>query len=439
MVVSATESRLVQCSLFDTTFRTIYVHSERVDALHSHERPIFDSHAFPALRASDVVLDGSIDVPFDLVDYGDETFATVGGRFVYTYIGDTDDTTWNAVQFDQWNAVLHDGTPSTNGCLDGVPPLGPPTPSNPPTSPPVFYLETNATECPLGPLTLALCDAANVELHGIGDTHIDITEAPTSPRGCFVGTAGSYAYSSLDNPGVDCFDVLCVCLHPNTTFASPGQPPAPPLSPPPPSPPFRPPPAVPPPHSPPSTPLPPIAPPPVNLTIGGISVDNSTVPAWQFEVIVVENTKTRIYFESGFTYEENDFVIFVPMYAGSPRTHYTHTHIHRPPQFLRSSIGSAVFRFLQTGHSPPTTPAPSAASPARSAGRRSTTTPPTSALPTTAVRFSSTSRAGSTSTSSCTTAARPRPIRCTTSTRRSRRAPTTAPAWPSTRPPSDGR
>ncbi|MGZ0214253.1 MAG: hypothetical protein ACKVI4_17375, partial [Actinomycetales bacterium] len=326
-----TESRLVQCSLFDTTFRTIYVHSERVDALHSHDRPIFDSPAFPALRASDVVLDGSIDVPFDLVDYGDETFATVGGRFVYMYIGDTDDTTWNAVQFDQWNAVLHDGTPSTNGCLDGVPPLGPPTPSNPPTSPPVFYLETNATECPLGPLTLALCDAANVELHGIGDTHIDITEAPTSPRGCFVGTAGTYAYSSLDNPGVDCSDVVCVCLHPNTTFASPGQPPAPPLSPPPPSPPFRPPPAVPPPHSPPSTPLPPSAPPPVNLTIGGISVDNSTVPAWQFEVIVVENTKTRIYFESGFTYEENDFVIFVPMYAGcSPRTHYTHTHPQTP-------------------------------------------------------------------------------------------------------------
>jgi hypothetical protein len=416
-----TESRLIQCSLFDTTFRTIYVHSE--DHLHSHERPIFDSHAFPALRASDVILDGSIDVPFDLVEYAGETFATVGGHFLYMYIGDTDDTTWNAVQFNQWNAVLHDGTPSSNGCLDGVPPLAPPTPFSPPASPPVFYLETNATECPLGPLTLALCDAANIELHGTGDTHIDITEAPTSPRGCFVSPTATYAYSSLDNPNVDCFDVTCVCLHPNTTFASPIQPPAPPLAPPPPSPPFRPPPEVPPPHSPPSTPLPPIAPPPVNLTIGGISVDNATIPAWQFEVIIVENTKTRIYFESGFAYEAADFVIFVPMYAGCFRTHYTHMHTF-----------FSLFCFRgPTGRSLPTTPAPNAASQARSAGRRSTTTRPTCPLPTTVVPFSSTTRADSTSTSSSTTAPRPPPIRSTTPMPHSRRAPTTAHASPSIR------
>ena len=101
-------------------------------------------------------------------------------------------------------------------------------------------------------------------------------------------------------------------LSPNQTHSppSPIQPPAPPISPPPPSPPFSPPgPSSPPP----SSPIPPVAPPPLNLTLGGLALNNTVnVGAWEFEVIILEDTATRIFFQPGFAFEPMDIVIFVP-------------------------------------------------------------------------------------------------------------------------------
>jgi len=313
------ETRLIQCSLYDTTYRTIYVHSETLYG-HSHTMPIYDSHAFPALRASDVILDGTIDVVFGLVEYNGETFATVHDHFVYMYVGDRDDSTWYGVDFNMWNAVLHDGTVSANGCLTGVPPQAPPAPAAPPTHPPVYYVDTNATACPNGPLTIEQCDAAyevNIGALPVSGIHVVGNDHITHPTGCIID-GGLYEYNSFST-SVPCSTTYpCLCHDPdNHTHPSPIQPPAPPVAPPPPSPPFRPPsPQQPPPSSPssPSSPLPPSAPPPFNTTVvvGGLSV-NASDPDWNFEVIIMQGTKHRVYFEPGYAFEENDFVIFVPM------------------------------------------------------------------------------------------------------------------------------
>lgn len=98
---------------------------------------------------------------------------------------------------------------------------------------------------------------------------------------------------------------------PNETHSppAPAHPPAPPLGPPPPSPPFAP---LSPQGPPPLGPSPPTAPPSVvNVTDGiGIAL-NGTDPDWRFEVIILEDHLTNIYFTSGYTVEEGDYVVFV--------------------------------------------------------------------------------------------------------------------------------
>lgn len=318
------KTRIIQCSIYDTTYRTIYVHSETHG--HSHAVPIYDSHAFPALRASDVILDGSIDVPFGLVEYNGETFATIHDHyFVYMYVGDRDDSTWHGVDHNMWNAVLFDGTASSDACLTGVPPQSPPAPASPPTHPPVYYEETNATACPNnGPLTAEQCDEAyEVNIGPLpGSIHVVGVDHMTHPTGCIVD-GGLYEYNSFSTT-VPCSTTYpCLCHDPdNHTLASPIQPPAPPIAPPPPSPPLRPPgPAGPPP----SSPLPPLTPPPYNVTeIGGIALNSTVeVDGWQFEVLILEDTKTRIYFEPGHAFEPEDFVVFVPKCAFCT---FEHTH-----------------------------------------------------------------------------------------------------------------
>ena len=280
--------------MFDTTYRTIYTHNEA----HAHESefPLYDSHAFRALRASDVILDGSIQAVFGLAEYKGETFATVNGNFVYMYIADLDETTWSAVDLDMWSAVLHDGTLSADGCLSGVPPQSPPAPASPPVHPPVYYTETNATECPNGPLTADQCDAAYVVNIGPlpGDLHVPAFDTTSHPKGCIVDTNGLYEYNG-ESSGVPCQPAFpCLCHDPeNHTHVSPEQPPAPPISPPPPSPPF--------------------APPPYNSTMGGMALDSTVdVGGWQFELIVLEDTLTRLYFQPGFAFEAFDIVVLVP-------------------------------------------------------------------------------------------------------------------------------
>ena len=228
-----TETRLVQCSLYDTTYRTVYVHS--AGHVHARDFPIYDSHAFRAVRASDVILDGSIDVPFELFEYGGETFVTVNGDFVYMYVGDVDDTTWNAVDFGTWNAVLHDGALSADGCAIATP-QSPPAPSSPPTHPPVYYPETNATACPNGPLAIEECTAAFVANGGtlppnqnVPEISILADKASNAPTGCF-DDSGVYEFNPHTSATPCSPTHPCICHDPeNHTLPSPTQPPAPPL------------------------------------------------------------------------------------------------------------------------------------------------------------------------------------------------------------------
>ena len=154
------KTRIIQCRANASSyFKTIYAHDD------AHGIPVYDSLAFPALRASQVTLDGSIDAEVELVSYRDEAFAAISGSFLYFFFGDTDSSSWHGTDFNAWNAVLHDGTLTPDGCSSNqthspgnrtnrtspaqppAPPIAPPPPSPPllPPTPPRAPLPFNAT------------------------------------------------------------------------------------------------------------------------------------------------------------------------------------------------------------------------------------------------------------------------------------------------------
>ena len=139
-----------------------------------------------------------------------------------------------------------------------------------------------------------------------------------------------------DGPNIALFPILengtlASSLEDCTHIVTRPRPPAPPHKPPPPLNPFdlgnshlSPEPT--PPPAPPAPPPPPSPPYHLNTTVGGMSgqaVDSSPnatdddyfVEKWQYEIEILEDTKTRIFFEPGYLYEDNDWVVFVPMCA----------------------------------------------------------------------------------------------------------------------------
>ena len=97
---------------------------------------------------------------------------------------------------------------------------------------------------------------------------------------------------------------------PGALVPSPVQPPAPPTPPPPPRTPAPTP--APPPSPPPPSPPPPSPSPPPHNNVTQPMTRNETLDGWNFQIVIFEDSKTRIFFESGYAVEEGDLVVFVP-------------------------------------------------------------------------------------------------------------------------------